>query len=306
VQSGDLDEAVSVAHNRAVHEAFLQAIMPRLDALGLLVKEARETRQHYGWLPDVDSEGMRELAEESRFVGAWGQEPVRACHTMATVLLVGAEDHARSITELLLLERAPLYGHVVLARSALEMSARVLWLCEVGIGVRLRVARGYTDALDNLNEQRRLPGNPVPSAVTRRDRIIAEARRQHFNVIRKDRKPPAIEHERPSKTSLMRALLGAGGDADLGALLYSFYSAVAHGTAYGLLQQFDRVEPPSKLSALATARPSVNSDDVRSVVTAMVLGYGRAVKELHDLMGWNGQEWLDAYTSAHRVIVPSA
>lgn len=158
VEPGDLDEPTSAEHNREIHQRFLAAIMPRLEALASLVREARAAREHYGWLPDANSQAMREVGEEGKFGGSWGSEPVRSCYSAAGVLLAAAEDHARSITELLFLERAPLFGHVVLARSALESTSRVLWLSQLGIGVRSRVARSYTDALDNLYQLSRLSG----------------------------------------------------------------------------------------------------------------------------------------------------
>jgi hypothetical protein len=303
VKPGDLDEPTSADHNREVHQRFLDATMPRLEALANLVKEARAAREHYGWLPDANSEAMRELAEESKFVGSWGTEPIRSCYSAAGVLLAAAEDHARSITELLFLDRAPLFGHVVLARSALESASRVLWLSQLGIGARTRVARSYTDALDNLYQLSRLPGDPVPWATVRRNNILEEARRQNFRVITKKGKVPAIQEERPSQTKLLRSLLAGGGDEELGALIYNYYSAVAHGSMYGLLQRFERTDQRNAISPLVTAALVVSSNDVNSVLSAFILGYARAVKEHFTLMGWDRDSWRQTYSDAHAALV---
>lgn len=137
----------------------------------------------------------------------------------------------------------------------------------------------------------------------RRDRILEEAKRQKFRVISRKGHVPAIEEERPSQTKLLRSLLAGGGDDDLGALIYNYYSAVAHGSMYGLLQQFERTDQRNALSPLVTASLSVSSDDINSVLSAVLLGYARAVKEHFSLMGWDRESWLNAYSQAHATLV---
>jgi hypothetical protein len=177
----------------------------------------------------------------------------------------------------------------------------VLWISAVSIGTRGRVARYFTDVIENLTELGRLPGNPEPESDRKRQVILDEARRQIFPVISRKGKPPSLSEERPSKTKLSRLLLDAGGDQELGALIYVYYSAVAHGTNCGLLQRFEKTASDNPLSTQATATSYVSTADINSVLSALILGYGRAVKEHFDLMGWTGK-WIEAYASAHHVL----
>jgi hypothetical protein len=115
--------------------------------------------------------------------------------------------------------------------------------------------------------------------------ILDEAKRKGFHIISRKGKPPAIEEEKPSRTALLRRLLDGGGDEELGALVYQYFSAVAHGTAYGLLQRVEKMDQRNPLSSLVTGRLYVTSYDINTVLSAVILGYGRAVSEYYQLMG---------------------
>jgi hypothetical protein len=100
---------------------------------------------------------MSEIAAEAAYStrSAW-LKPVEDTHTFGGMALRAVSDHVRMFAEAFDTQRPPLYGHLVLARSALEGSVVSAWLSEPGITPLDRIKRGLCERLYSANEVKRL------------------------------------------------------------------------------------------------------------------------------------------------------
>ena len=179
-------------------------------------------------------------------------------------------------------KRAPVYAHVVLARAVLEQASRAWWLFEPGIGLRLRVARGMNDRIFGLAQQDRLPlpqRDPARASERVKD-LLADAERFGFElVLHRPTNVRYLEEVRPGQTQLIKALLGApDGDASLGGFVYGLFSAVAHGTAFGLMQSVKAAPHAPRPPGVQWGEVYTDSGDVVHVLGAVILGTGEALE----------------------------
>ncbi|MFA5788068.1 MAG: hypothetical protein WDA71_13985 [Actinomycetota bacterium] len=288
-----------------IAERFESHIGPVREGLLGLLNASQELEQTWGSLPAADSLAMAEIASEAEYKGGepWGDEPVRQAHNFGSLLLVGAEDDARSACRLLSGEPTPVFAHVVLARAALEHAGRAWWLLDPRIGTRLRIARGFNDRLYGLGQQDFLPLEEPEKqrARERRMALFAEAERLGFRKITHRKQPPALEEQRPTATSLVRRLLGDHEDRRLGSAVYGLFSAVTHGTTFGVSQSVDIDAPGAPQTPGVTwGAVFTSSRDVCSALTAIILGLGTAYKSRNDLFGWRSEPWNTAHVRAAR------
>ena len=148
-----------------VSEEFDAAVERYRGNLASIVDAGRLLRESRGYLPDAESEAMREIAEEERYRHNWAQKPVDSSHSWAGVLLTAAEDHCKSICRLVIGE-ASLFGLQSLARAGLEAAGRAEWFTESGIGTGRRVARYQTERLHNIYQLTSLTSTPTGSTST--------------------------------------------------------------------------------------------------------------------------------------------
>lgn len=273
-----------------VSGVFREQLEPFRDALDQMIDASDELGRLWGWHPAADSPAMRERSEEGQYVGAWGKEPVLDAHTQATLLVVLAQDNARSLCRLLLSGPVPIWSHVVLGRATLEAAGRVAWMTEVGIGTRRRVARGMTERIYSYTQAGALPRLQSTAFTARRQAILDEADRQGFTRRSRKGSPPALEEERPSNRAVVRLVLD---DGDLGAAVYGFFSAVAHGTHYGLLASVSPHEPDPVVGLRGAIGTS--SLGVATTCTSVALGFGRGFEAYRQLYGWSSDRWTDAH-----------
>lgn len=280
-------------------QGFLAHTTPCREALLNLVRQAIVMRQSRSFLPEAASVGMAELNAEPGFAGTWGNEPVRQAHNCGTMLLLAAEDLIESACRLVAQEPLPVFGHMVLARAALEACGRAQHLFEPGLGVRLRIARGMNERLYSLAEQERLPADAGDSEriAAGRRRILDEAERRGFAKLEK-RKAPTLEEPRPRSTETVRSALGAGADPELGHVLFGYFSAVSHGTAYGLMQSIDVVQREQPLQPDTIGQLKTDSTGVNTVSAALILAYVEAVERKRKHFGWQSDEWAGAVVDA--------
>jgi hypothetical protein len=289
-----------------VHARFEAHVGPVRDALMGLLDTAEKLRQSWGSMPDANSRAMAELALEHQFKSPppWGDDPVQSAHNLGQLLLYGASDCARGVVRLLSSDETPVFAHVVLARGGLEHAGRAWTLVDPSISVRLRVARVMNERLFGLSAQLRLPVDEADKqrARERRAALLAAGEQLGYRKVRPDRQTPVtLETQRMSQTALVRAILQTSEDATLGATVYGYYSAVAHGTTFGLTQSVEMNVPG------APATPGVtwggiltSSRAVVTVLVSLILGLGPAYKARNDFFGWPSQEWNQAYAHALR------
>ncbi len=284
----------------SVTEAFFAQTGPPRETLLCLVRQAVVMRQDRAFLPDAVSDAMAELNVESTFAGTWGKDPVRQAHYWGAALILAAEDFIESACRLVAREPLPVFGHLVLARSALEACGRAQWLYEPGIGVRRRIARGMTERLYSLAEQKRLPADVGGSAriIERRRSILDEATRQGFLKVTKQKTPTTIGEPRLGATETVKNALGESDDPDLGHVLFGYFSAVSHGTAYGLMQSIGVARGEAPLQPDTIGHLKTESVGVNSAIAAMILAYVEAVERQRNHFGWKSSEWAAAVIEA--------
>lgn len=283
-----------------VADPYYEALEPTVGALQGMV-DAR--RAHEAAPPAADSPVMAELAAEADWVGGWADEPMGYSHSLATLRLTVAEDHIRSIGKLLASDPPSVFSHMILARSILELTARTWWVDEPAIGHKARVARAMTERVYNFRQQMDLPGADVigddgTSVQTRAQAkigaIIGEAQARGIQV------SPAgmriADQERPGSTKAVQdyVLLVAG--EDVGRQVYSIYSAIEHGTIYGL---FQNVQPAGGGPLVQPGVQLVtDTENVSAVLAGVVLGYGHAADNFLQRRGVDRAEFTAHFVAA--------
>jgi hypothetical protein len=280
-----------------VHEAFERHIAPTREALSALLDAADRLIDKWGYLPAADSPAMAELAAEAQFTGgtAWGKDPIQAAHNLGHLLLFAVGDCARALVRVLSEEHSPVYAHVVLARASLEHASRAWWLFEPAIGLRLRVARGMNERIFGLSQQTRLPltEQDRTRASNRVNELLTEAARLGFDTVRGPSNRRYLEEIRPGQTKMIDKIFSSpDGNDSLGALVYGAFSAVAHGTTFGLTPSVQADGPRApRTPGLTWGAVYTSSGDVVSVLTAVTLATEAAHRRRNELFGWASQSW---------------
>lgn len=284
----------------AIPAEFDDAVQPfRANVLALL-DASRTLAEDHERMAGADAPAMAELDAEERFKGAWGERPVGSAHDWAGVLLVAAESQLRTMCRVVVGEPS-LFGPQSLARSGLEMAGRSYWLTEPGIGVERRVARYETERLYNASELRRLTGD-AETATRIEKSIIETADALSLQLIRgKRHKHTHIVEERPSGSKVFRTLLLDVERHGLGHTMFSYLSAVDHGTIYGLLTAVGREGPVDDLRP--TLRPmGMSAFHTNQLLGVATVGYGFAANRHAELLGWADDGWGKGFANAVRIV----
>lgn len=282
-------------------DPFYAHIGPVRDVIRELTEQGRATRERWNAKPDAESQGMAEYAVEADYLGVWGEQPVVTTVTSAGFLLFAAEDHLRSMAAMFDSDPAPVFGHLVLARAALEAAARARWLLVGSIGVRGRVSRGLANRAQDLENQIKFGvRDETWDPVAKLSELQSAAEAGGF--ARRSKKDNVVLHEEvPGYRTLVSDLFQGtpfGGDG-LPSLLYSYFSSVVHGQQFGLMQSTDRggVEP-HPLHGTVGLKVHTSSQGVVSAFAIAGAGYLFAVEEQNTLMGWDNEAWRVARTRA--------
>jgi hypothetical protein len=157
-------DAIVRSNVRAVRESrevsageFREVMAPTVEALKAFAGAVEATGPRHGSLPDPESGAMKELASEGEYRArsTW-QNPITDTHSFGNMTLWAAADYVCSFASTLGAERPPIYGHLALARDALESSVVSFWLNERGLAYDERVKRGLCEAIYSANEVKRL------------------------------------------------------------------------------------------------------------------------------------------------------
>lgn len=262
-------------------DPFYEAISPTRDALQSLASSLDADPR---LTPAADSPGMREIASQAEFQGQWGDEPIEHAHTVGVWKRVLAIDCAHAMVRDLYEDPAPVFAHKVLGRAVIENAASAAWILEPGIGVRLRIARGRNERIHSAKQVLRLEW--LPDQERARSQGIVETitrvgEELGFSVTRNG----WLEEDRPGFTALIRWMLGE----DLGGTIANYYSAVAHGTQYGLVSAVMSVERTE--FGLPRAAIGLSSSDVSLALGTAGLGLIRAIQHERALLGRSIADW---------------
>jgi hypothetical protein len=243
--------------------------------------------------PSPASSAMAELAGQDQYAGVWDPTLVDTAHTHISLLLTAGEDAMRTYATAILADRTPLYAYIPLARSGLECLALAHWLGAPDIGLRERVRRSLNERIASAYEQSRLPAglNPEPD----RQRRLLEAAALGYPLTPSRRR--GFRHlapERPTITAHVRRVLG--GDDDLGRIVYSYTSAISHGTLWGLAERAD--VPDDQPGPVVRAPLAISSSNIGLMAAALVMAHVQAYGGFVSHMGWDEPGWRAAVERA--------
>jgi hypothetical protein len=254
-------------------------------------------------LPSAGSPTMREISSESDWAKRSGWDaPFADTHSLAELTLRAATDYAHTFADTFNTERAPIYGHLVLARSALESSGICWWLSEPGIARDERIKRGLSEYIYSAVEEQSL--DLVPDAAQHVAAFIDHATQLGWQVedhnqkrwSSKSRGKPRVDGVgRPAGAAGIASLLTDDQTSKIGDVQWSRLSAVSHVTFWGLRSAFDdggAVSDP--ISGRAEVPIGTDARSVSLQAVCMLKALRRAADATFELMGWRDDEWSAA------------
>jgi hypothetical protein len=297
IDASEPAEVVERARARTIGpEEFREAMTPTVTVLRALTAVVVEISDRHA---NPESQGFRELETEAELSkrSAW-ESPITDTHTFGRVTLRAAADHARTFAEIFDTLRPPLYGHLAVARAALEASVISDWLNEPGIAYLERIKRGMCERLYSANEVMQLgiqAGADKTLAEYEADAVSFgwQARFDQYG------RPSVDGTSRPSIPDGITSLLARGTSGNLGPLLWSRLSAVTHAAWWGLEWAFDleRVTPAGP--GLAKVAIGTESAKVAIPAVAILRALRAAATDQFTLMGWNHDaSWQSVYRAA--------
>lgn len=238
--------SASARQTTEVGDRLLGVLREVLDLTG---RAARRRLDPSFWFPRPASAFGANLANAEVDVrGApWGSQEPTMAFEMAKLSLIMIDDYLTSIRKLLEppFPPLPIYGQEVLARSVLESAGSAFWLLDPQITVRQRVARTYLFFWEEAKTAIK-DANKVGTAqdVANAQALLASILAQVDDLgLGHANKSFTIGGETlVSKTERVTALL-AGKVSGGHEIVYSLYSAVAHGQMTGILSR--RLDPPA-------------------------------------------------------------
>jgi hypothetical protein len=276
-------------------DVFVEQMAPTVEALLAFATAVDDVAPRQANVPAPDSRAMRELSAENgyRSQSSW-QNPITDTHMFGEATLRAASDYVRSFATVFTAERPPLYGHLTLARSALESSVVSAWLNEPDIAYAERVKRGLCERLYSANEVKNLKLSP--DAAEEVTQLEADATsfgwKSHFG---RGGKPEVDGTKRPSVGGGITQLLVEDSQARIGSLLWGRLSAVTHVTWFGLQWAFTLPDGvPSGSGGFTTVPVGTDSTRVATQAWCVLRALRGAANRRFTLMGWSDQEWQDA------------
>ena len=203
----------------------------------------------------------------------------------------------------------PLYGHLVLARAALEASVVCWWLSEPGIARDERVKRGLSEYVYSAVEEQRL--KLATDAWDHVEAMIERATRLGWTVTdfegnpwkKKSRGTPRVEGvTRPSVPAGIARLLTDDETGRIGKFQWSRLSAVIHVTYLGLRSaMLVRDSTPNPISGQAQVPIGTDATSVYLQAVCVLKGLRLTADTRFALMGWRDEEWNAATTAAEEL-----
>jgi hypothetical protein len=290
------------------HE-FRDALRSMVDGTRELAIAVEAVRQRRGPLPAVDSPAMREIADEARYKERSGLDaPFTLTHTLSGLTLTAVNDYVRTFAEAFTTEHTPVYGHLVLARAALEAATVSRWLTEAGISRDNRLQRGLSEFIYAANEEWKL--KLLPNGRTNVKAWIEHATKLGWAVtdgqgapwVRDSQGKPQVEGVgRPAPAAAIRDLLVDDQTSKIGKLQWSRLSAVAHVTFFGTrgaLSLDQGVRNP--VTGLVTVPLGTDAIAVYLQAVCITKALRQTAASLFELMGWVDREWSAAARGAER------
>ena len=139
--------------------AFVAGMAETVSAMRELCRAAGDASGRHGHQPSARSVAMADIAREARYIAMWGDNwptPVQDAHTFGGMTLTAATDFGLCYADLFDGERAPVYGHLALARAGLEACVVSSWLTDPRSDTEERLKRALCEQIYSGWEMRRL------------------------------------------------------------------------------------------------------------------------------------------------------
>lgn len=251
-----------------------------------------------------DSPAMREIGDETEYAkrSSW-TGPISDTHALGELTLRATADYVRTFAEAFTAERPPIYGHLVVARSALESSVVCWWLSEPGIARDERVKRGLSEYLYTATEEGRLTTQDY--AAERVDEWVARAASLGWAATDYNGKrwSPAKSRGKPFVDGVGRQSIPAGitrllvtdEASRIGQFQWSRLSAVSHVTWFGLRWALMLDDSTGGVTTgFATVPVGTDTAAVSVQALCIVKALRQAAAARFALMGWQDNEWNTA------------
>lgn len=233
--------------------------------------------------------GSQLVDEQGAAMERGGQELVSALEqaiAVSQLYVFAMAQHLDALAVLFETDRPPPYSISVLARTVVELAARVWWVTDPEVDVRVRVARGFTEKLvsadDWVPKGRRSSGGETPPASAKSDAPTDEQ-----DVLRTEMRALGIgEEKRPSATKLVGQFLEHETPA-IARHLYQILSANTHGTLWALTIPFTAGDASDTQSNAATYE--VDQGSLDGPANVAFLAFCWSVERIAHLLGWRVQ-----------------
>jgi len=277
-----------------------------LEGRAALEATVRFGRRHLGsakWEPAPGSEAAAEIAnaEVRQSGGPWGEDPPRTAYAAANLMMTGVLDNLASIHKLVGIEM-PVMGPTVVARSAIEIASGAWWLMEPDIGARRRACRELALSLESARRARQVAEEFQAHALAHGVQVgqeITDAIQQEARILQRITDlgiappspgfSPKVENEKAESATdatggVLKEVLRKYGP---GSSIYRTYSAVTHGTFYGLM---NFMEPGVAADGSTLLSWHLPSEVLDSTVQMTIAAFGQTYKRINKVMGWGKLE----------------
>ncbi len=229
---------------------------------------------------------MFDLTCEGPYRGAWDNEPLQTAIALTMIKLHVAEDCFRAIDRLADDDNPPVFAHLPVARCALESVAAAYYLSAPGVDLKERVRRSLNERLLSESEVLKLPQEildrrPSGSSADRIREAVAVGYALTANGAFLAPGPPTV-------LAKVQTIVG---DDDLGRVIYSKTSAVAHATSWGAFGFVKRVPGGGTELADSRALLTTNADDYIITASYLADAYLTACEAVLAYVGWLDDQW---------------
>jgi hypothetical protein len=272
-------------------------------ALEATVRFGRRHLVSAKWEPVPGSEAAAEVANTEVRQGGdpWGEGPPRTAYAAASIMMTAVLDNLASIHNLTGIEM-PVIGPTVVARSAIEIASGAWWLMEPGIGARRRVCRELALSLESARRARQVAEEIQDHARAHGIQVgqeIADALQQEARVLQRITAlgiappssgfSPKVETEKAepatdATAAVLKEVLRKHGP---GTSVYRTYSAVTHGTIYGLM---NFMEPGAAADGSTLLSWHLSPEVLDSTIQMAITAFGQTYKRINKVMGWGKLE----------------
>jgi hypothetical protein len=254
------------------------------------VKCIRAVRERARYVAHPDSPLVKRATAPAEDLGTYGATALIG-YEIAAAQIAAAEDHIDAMAHLLTSEK----GHVaplVLARAAIEASARAAYIIDPAVSERDRASEVIAERIHEFEQTCRLIQGHDPSAESAEIQDDLAATRKAIGALRSfaEERGLGVPQRKSFTAAVTRALSASTDDKSMATTAVAAYSALAHASPDMLLTQtVDRSNPEWAPFEVGLGKP--NLELFVNSFLAVMLAYSAAVNHQVRAYGWPSDEW---------------